>query len=173
MEMLCTLRSATETQRQALLKTPGALEPFLEDEEDFGDAKGAAFLELDIGEAWHGLQFLLTGTAWEGTPPLDFLVRGGDDVGDIPSDEGTARAFDAAGVKALAEALKQVSEHTLRARFNPTRLQAEDIYPGTWDEEEPAEDVDPLEELLSYFVELQKFAAAVAKRDLALLVHIG
>ena len=84
MEMLCTLRSTTESQRQALRAAPESLEPFLEDEEDFGDAKGAAFLELDIGEAWHGLQYLLTGTAWEGQPPLDFLVPGGDEVGDIP-----------------------------------------------------------------------------------------
>ncbi|RYZ36275.1 MAG: DUF1877 family protein [Myxococcaceae bacterium] len=173
MDMLCTLRSATETQLQALRKAPTRLEAFLEDEEDFGDAKGAAFLELDIGEAWHGLQFLLTGTAWEGTPPLDFLVRGGEDVGDIPSDEGTARVFDAASVKALAEALKTVPEDTLRKRFDPARLQAEDIYPGTWEEEEPAEDVDPLEELVSYFVELRKFTASVAKRGHALLVHIG
>ncbi|MCY1044270.1 YfbM family protein [Corallococcus sp. bb12-1] len=173
MNMLCTLRSATETQLQSLREAPTRLESFLEDEEDFDDAKGAAFLELDIGEAWHGLQFLLTDTAWEGTPPLDFLVRGGEDVGDIPSDEGTARVFDAAGVKALAEALKTVSEDTLRQRFDPARLQAEDIYPGTWEEEEPAEDVDPLEELVSYFVELRKFTAAVAKRGHALLVHIG
>ncbi|WP_223642435.1 YfbM family protein [Corallococcus sp. EGB] len=173
MEMLCTLRSTTEAQRQALREAPESLEPFLEDEEDFGDPKGAAFLELDIGEAWHGLQYLLTGTAWEGQPPLDFLVRGGDEVGDIPSDEGTARVFDAASVKALAEALKQTPVDALRERFDPARLQAEDIYPGTWDEEEPTDDVDPLEELLSYFVELQKFTAAVAKRGLSLLVHIG
>lgn len=173
MDMLCTLRSTTEAQRLALREAPRRLEAFLEDEEDFGDAKGAAFLELDIGEAWHGLQFLLTGTAWEGTPPLDFLVRGGEDVGDIPSDEGTARVFTPAEVKALAEALKTVPEATLRKRFDPATLQAEDIYPGTWEEEEPAEDVDPLEELISYFVELRKFTAAVAKRGHALLVHIG
>ena len=35
MEMLCTLRSATEAQRKALLKAPDTLEEFLEDEEDF------------------------------------------------------------------------------------------------------------------------------------------
>ena len=51
-------------------------------------------------------------------------------------------------------------------------MQAEDIYPGTWDGAAD-EDVDPLEELLSYFEELQKFTAAVAKRGHALLVHIG
>ncbi len=171
MEMLCTLRSATEAQRNALLQAPARLEDFLDDEEDFGDPKGAAFLELDIGEAWHGLQYLLTGTPWEGAEPLDFLVRGGEDVGDIPSDEGTARVFTPAQVKALSTALQEVSEATLRQRYDPARMQAQDIYPGTW--EEPEEDVDPLEELLSYFEELQKFMATMARRGVALLVHIG
>src|ERR1041384_6815447 len=105
MEMLCTLRSVTEAQSQALRETPDRLEDFLDDAEDFGDARGATFLELDIGEAWHGLQYLLTGTAWEGAAPLDFLVRGGEDVGDIPSDEGTARLLPPAQVKALSTAL--------------------------------------------------------------------
>ncbi len=171
MEMLCTLRSATEAQRAALLQAPEQLEDFLDDEEDFGEPKGSAFLELDIGETWHGLQYLLTGTPWEGAPPLDFLVRGGEDVGDIPSDEGTARVFSPAQVQALATALQQVTKQTLRARYDTAAMLAQDIYPGTWDE--PETEVDPLEELLSYFEELQKFVAQVAKRREALLVHIG
>ncbi|WP_141593770.1 MULTISPECIES: YfbM family protein [unclassified Myxococcus] len=171
MEMLCTLRSATEAQRVALLQAPERLEDFVDDDEDFGDPKGSAFLELDIGEAWHGLQYLLTGTPWEGSAPLDFLVRGGEDVGDIPSEEGTARVFTPAQVQALATALQQVTQKTLRARYDAPTMQAQDIYPGTWDE--PESEVDLLEELLSYFEELQKFMAAVAKRREALLVHIG
>ncbi|MBN1203720.1 MAG: YfbM family protein [Myxococcaceae bacterium] len=171
MEMLCTLRSATEAQRQALLKAPERLEDFLDDEEDFGDPEGAKFLELDVGETWHGLQYLLTGTAWEGAAPLDFLVRGGEEVGDIPSDEGTARVFTPAEVKQLSEALRALSLDTLRGRFDAGKLQQLDIYPGTWDE--PADDVDPLEELLSYFAELRKFLSQVAQRGHSLLVHIG
>ncbi|XXF79193.1 YfbM family protein [Myxococcaceae bacterium GXIMD 01537] len=171
MEMLCTLRSATEAQRLALLKAPASLEAFLDDEEDFGDATGSTFLELDIGEAWHGLQYLLTGTAWEGKAPLDFLVRGGEDVGDIPSDEGTARVMTVEQTRKLAAALDAVSEDTLRKRFDVDALMEQDIYPGTWDE--PTGDEEPLDELLSYFVELRKFVATVAKRGHALLVHIG
>ncbi|HSP77242.1 MAG TPA: YfbM family protein [Myxococcaceae bacterium] len=171
MEMLCTLRSLTENQRQRLLEEPDKLEEFLEDEEDFGDPEGARFLELDIGETWHGLQYLLTGTAWDGQPPLDFLVRGGEDVGDIPSDEGTARVFTPAQVKELSRVLGGLSEDTLLARYEPARLQAEDIYPGFW--EEPPPDLDPKEELLSYFQELRKFMAAVAERGQGLLVFIG
>lgn len=171
MEMLCTLRSATEAQRQALLQAPERLEDFLDDEEDFGDTEGTKFLELDIGEMWHGLQYLLTGTPWEGAAPLDFLVRGGEDVGDIPSDEGTARVFTPAQVKQLSEALQKLTSDTLRGRFDAGQMQQLDIYPGIWDE--PPDDLDPLDELLSYFAELRKFVSQVARRGHALLVHIG
>ncbi|OJH37122.1 YfbM family protein [Cystobacter ferrugineus] len=171
MEMLCTLRSLTENQRRALLAAPGQLEAFLDDEEDFEDAEGARFLELDIGETWHGLQYLLTHTAWEGQAPLDFLVRGGEDVGDIPSDEGTARLFTPAQVQELSRALQALPASTLRQRYEPARMQREDIYPGFW--EEPPPDLDPQEELLSYFEELKKFAASMARRGHALLVFIG
>jgi hypothetical protein len=171
MEMLCTLRSATETQRLALLKAPAQLQAFLDDEEDFGDSEGSRFLELDIGESWHGLQYLMTGTSWEGSAPLDFLVRGGEDVGDIPSDEGTARIFKPAEAKKLSEALHALSLDALRRRFDTGKMQELEIYPGLWDE--PADEVDPLEELISYFAELRKFVSQVAQRGHALLVHIG
>lgn len=171
MEMLCTLRSLTENQRQKLLAHPDKLEAFLDDEEDFGDAEGARFLDLDIGETWHGLQYLMTGSAWEGKAPLDFLVRGGEDVGDIPSDEGTARVLTADEVKALSKALDALPAKTLSGRYDAKKLQAEDIYPGMW--EEPPDDLDPKEELLSYFEELKKFMATVAKRGHGLLVFIG
>ena len=171
MEMLCTLRSLTDHQRQKLLEHPDKLEELIDDEEDFGDAEGVRFLDLDIGETWHGLQYLLTGTAWEGKAPLDFLVRGGQDVGDIPSDEGTARVFTPEQVKELSKALGALAESTLRKRYDPARLQQEDIYPGFW--EEPPPDLDPEEELFSYFEELKKFLAAVTKRGHGLLVFIG
>jgi hypothetical protein len=171
MEMLCTLRSLTEHQRRALLASPERLEDFLDDEEDFGDAEGARFLELDIGETWHGLQYLLTGTAWEGKAPLDFLVRGGENVGDIPSDEGTAHVFTADEVKALSTALGALSADTLRRRYEPKRMQELDIYPGFW--EEPPPELEPREELLSYFEELRRFVAAAAARGHGLLVAIG
>ena len=171
MEMLCTLRSLTEAQARALLAAPEQLEDFVDDEEDFGDPQGARFLELDIGETWHGLQYLLTGTSWEGQAPLDFLVRGGDEVGDIPPDEGTARIISPAQVQVLDKALRGLTEAKLRQRFNAQRMQELDIYPGTWDE--PLEGVEPVDELVSYFLELRQLVAAVAERKHALLVVIG
>jgi hypothetical protein len=38
---------------------------------------------LGLEKSWHGLHFLLTGDAWMGDPPLNFLTMGGEEVGDI------------------------------------------------------------------------------------------
>jgi hypothetical protein len=168
--MICLLRTLTAPQLLALREQPEALEDLLEDEEDFGDPEGARFLELDMGETWHALQYLLTGTAWEGQAPLDFLVRGGEEVGDIPHEEGTARVLPPEQVQELAKALRAVAEDPLRRRFDPARLEELEIYPGGWDQ--PQSEAPALEEVLSYLAELRTFTAAVAGRGLPLLVHI-
>jgi Domain of unknown function (DUF1877) len=51
--------------------------------------------EADLDKAWHGIHYLLTGTAWEGEPPLDFLVRGGRTVGTIEVGYSPARVLTA------------------------------------------------------------------------------
>jgi hypothetical protein len=47
--------------------------------------------EANLDKAWHGIHFLLTGTNWAGDPPLNFLVAGGAQVGDIDTGYGPAR----------------------------------------------------------------------------------
>jgi hypothetical protein len=34
----------------------------------------------DLEKSWQGIHYLLTGTAWEGDPPLNFLLAGGREV---------------------------------------------------------------------------------------------
>jgi hypothetical protein len=57
------------------------------DDEDIEDPHA----DLDVDKAWHGIHYLLTGTAWEGDPPLDFIVKGGSQVGDV--DDGALKDF--------------------------------------------------------------------------------
>ena len=38
--------------------------------------------ELEVDKAWHGLHFLLTGSAWEGSFSWIPVVAGGSEVGD-------------------------------------------------------------------------------------------
>lgn len=170
MPIICTLRSATDAQLARLLKAPDQLEDFLEDEEDFGDPAGAGFLELDLDTSWHGIHFLLTGTASEGHAPLDFLERGGREVGDVDLGYGPARAFLAAQVQAIHAALEQVDDAELAHRYDPQRMRMLEIHPDIWDR--PAEEGDPLAELLSYLGELRRFLARVSERGHGMLVYL-
>src|SRR5262245_45909058 len=59
---------------------------------------------LDLGKAWHGLHFLLTGTAWEGDGPLAAAILGGEEItGDLGY--GAARCLSPRGVAEVALAL--------------------------------------------------------------------
>ena len=89
MSMIGCFRRVPEARLRALLADPESITDFL-DEEGFAD--------FDIDKAWHGIHYLLTGTAWEGAAPLNFLVAGGRPVGDVDVGYGPARAFSGAEV---------------------------------------------------------------------------
>lgn len=87
----------------------------------------------DLDKAWHGLHFLLTGTAWEGEEPACYLVRGGEDLGD--ADElgyNVIQALSPPRVQRLAAFLNSLSRQELERRFDPERMMALDIYPEIW-----------------------------------------
>lgn len=128
-------------------------------------SKTAAALELttnegmrcDLDKAWHGIHYLLTGTAWEGTPPLDFLVEGGDQVGQIDPEHGPVRAFRHEQVRAIYDAVSVMGPYELRKRFNPRDMAAKEIYPDIWTKS-PDEDslrylMDSLDRLRGYLRE--------------------
>lgn len=124
---------------------------------------------LDIDKAWHGLHFLLTGDAWDGEPPLNFIVGGGAPIGDVDVGYGPARGFAPDEVRAIAAALAPITEATLRARFDPGAMMDEDIYPTIWDR--PAEEDDTLGYLVDYFSPLKAFVTETAEQGLALIVY--
>ena len=79
-------------------------------------------MSTDLDKAWHGIHYLLTGTAWEGGRPLNFLVAGGRPVGDIDVGYGPARVLSAAETRGAHEALTQLSDDDLRGRFDPAAM---------------------------------------------------
>jgi hypothetical protein len=129
-------------------------------EEDASDARA------DVDKAWHCLHFLLTGTAWEGEPPLDFIVRGGTEVGDEDVGYGPARAFRAREVAAIARALEPIGPDALRARFDAKRMEELEIYPGGspggWSEVDPRTD-----ETFGYFTGAYEDVKALVTRGAA------
>ena len=124
----------------------------------------------DLDKAWHGIHYLLTGTAWKGTPPLNFLVAGGREVGKLDVGYGPARVFTAAETRAVRDALDKCDDDGLRSRFNAAEMMKEGIYPEIWDRS-PEED-DTLGYLLEYLRILRGVLSEAVDRGHGLVVYL-
>lgn len=157
MSMVGNFRRLGETDLQRLLKAPDLIAGYLYEKppEEFGP-----FTDLDIDKAWHGIHYLLTGSACEGDFPLGFIVQGGAVIGEVDVGYGPARGFSAKEVGAIAKALAGLDADAMRARFNPQAMMAAEVYPRIWDRP-PAED-DTLGYLTEYYKQLRDFIAGAA-----------
>jgi hypothetical protein len=127
--------------------------------------------ETDLDKAWHGIHYMLTKTAWEGEPPLNFLLLGGTEVGDIDVGYGTARAITSDVVAEINEALSGIDKEALRRRFNPSEMMKLQIYPEIWDR--ASEEDDTFGYCAEYFDELQAFVTRTADQGLGLVIYIS
>jgi hypothetical protein len=71
MSMVLQLIAVPDAGLDSVLADAERLEAMLEGEGD------DAIAMVDRDKAWHGIHFLLTGTAWEGTGPKASLLLGG------------------------------------------------------------------------------------------------
>src|SRR5262245_61651019 len=99
MSMICELIEVDEAQIKKFLTNPESASEFLE-ENDGG---------MDLDKAWHGIHFLLTGSAWDGEEPLCFLVKGGEEIGDEDFGYGPARILSPNQIAAWADSLSAIS----------------------------------------------------------------
>lgn len=149
------------------------------DARDEAGGEGGAALALGEGEgddvgldkAWHAIHYLLTGTAWDGDPPLDLLVTGGTPVGDVDVGYGPARALTAAEVAEAHRALDGLSDEELRGRFDPAAMTDADIYPSIWDRA-PEED-DVLGYVMGHLAELRAFLARAAGAGMGAVISLS
>jgi len=167
MGMIGNLRRLGDADLKRLLEDPELVADYLDDESSAGFGPSA---DVDVDKAWHGIHFLLTGTAWEGDPPLNFLVTGGAEIGDVDVGYGPARGFGSAEVAQLASALGALPSSEVRRRFLPDRMMELDVYPSIWDRD-PEED-DTVGYLLAYYEDLRAFVSEAAAEGQALLVYL-
>jgi hypothetical protein len=112
---------------------------------------------VNLDKAWHGIHFLLTGTAWTSKPGAGQAVLGGREFGpDLGY--GPARLLNPAEVKAIARALEGQSPDSLASRFDVSAMEREDIYPTIWQREGR----EALQYLLHYYAALRSFYSKAA-----------
>ncbi len=122
----------------------------------------AATDRMIIDRAWHGIHYLLNGAAWSGDPPLDFIVRGGRELGHDDG-HGPARGFTSGELCEISIALEPFIPGILRKRFSVQSLLDEAIYPNAWTGDER-------EWLIDTYQQLKRFLAGGAERGLGLVV---
>jgi hypothetical protein len=139
--------------------------------EPLDDNEAAAFdtdRTIDIEKGWHGLHFLLTGTADEGDEPACYLVRGGEDI----DDEGIFHALRPREAKRFAEHLSGLSRSDLEKRFDPQRMMQLEIYPEIWTRP-PSATEQPLPWLLACFDDVQTFMSKSAAAGDGVIIRIA
>jgi Domain of unknown function (DUF1877) len=119
---------------------------------------------LSLDKAWHGVHYLLTGSAESTDGPAGQAVLGGKEAGDDFSGYGPARLFEPPLVAELAAALADPAvEEAAIARFDPPRMAELQIYPFGWDE------LDDREWVVGSLRELRGFYAEAADQGLGVV----
>ena len=122
---------------------------------------------LSLEKAWHGVHYLLAGSAESGPELRSQAVLGGMELGDDPegfSGYGPARYFRAAQVRELSEELRRPEvESEAVARFDPAKMSQLQIYPG-WSAGEQDK-----EWLMNAFQRLRDFYSNAAAQGRAII----
>ncbi len=163
MSMIGTFVQATDDEIGRLLSAPKELGDFLAHREESRDGR-----VVDIDKTWHALHWLLTGTEYEGEPPLNFILAGGTEIGDEDVGYGVPRAFTSDEVRGIDEALTQVPAADLLARYDGNAMR--DLYPGIWDI--PDERDANFDYLATNFDVLKGFIARAREQGLGLIAYL-
>ena len=126
---------------------------------------------MTIEKAWGGAHYLLTETAWEGEPPLNFLVGGGKYLEADGPWNTPPRTFSPAETREIKAALDRVSDEELRRRYAPERMMELEIYPEIWDRT-PDDGDDPLSEVMEGIGAVRDAVADAVRRGYGLLISL-
>lgn len=159
MGMVLELRAVPAGAAAALLEHPADVERALVD-------PAGPEAHVDLATSWHGVHYLLTGTAWDTSTTLGLAVLGGREVGDDVG-YGPPRLLEPGEVREIATALADVDHELLRQRFDPGAFAGAEIYPtGIWNE--AAFD----DYLLPHLADLTQFYSDAAQSGSAVLLEL-
>jgi hypothetical protein len=132
MGMVFEARMITEEQAARLRADDGMVEQLLFEDDGGDDAPGRL---VDLDKAWHGIHWLLTGSADETSTPTAWAIFGGSEIGE-DFGYGPARLLDPGQVRQVAAALEPIDRATLAGRMDARAMTSASVYPGIWDEHE-------------------------------------
>lgn len=166
MGMVGCFRRVSATDLQRLKANPGEIDTFLRDNGESG--RYEPFADFDVDKSWHGIHFLLTGSAWGDESLLSFICFGGKEIGEEYGYD-PPRAFDPAEVQQLAAALESLPAEVLADRYDPERMDRLKIYPEIWGRDGD----DGKSYILEYYEGLRDFILGGAREGEGLLVYLS
>ena len=122
MGMVGCFAAVDEGTLRRLMHDPGLISDYLHP--DGGDSEPPN--AIDIDKAWHGIHYLLTGTADRGAEALSWAVLGGVEIGEEIG-YGPARFLEPGEVQSVAAWLPD--DTVFRSRFDPQAMEKAKIYP--------------------------------------------
>jgi hypothetical protein len=130
----------------------------LEDEDSFEELLESDDDEasVDLDKAWHGIHWLLTGSAAPTDDVASDAIFGGEPVGEDLG-YGPPRLLPAERVSELSERLTELGTDALRVRMDPGAMEDAGVYPSIWDEDDVFDTY-----LMPAFESLRTFYAAAA-----------
>ena len=124
-------------------------------------------LETDLGQSWHALHFLFTGTADGGQPPASYLLKGGLDLNFGGTD---AHALSPRQLQEFRSFVDGLPDEELRSRFNPGKMTELHIYPEIiWKRDPEAS----LADVLEHHQRLSEFLRDAAGESQGCVIWIG
>ncbi|MFL5382014.1 MAG: YfbM family protein [Longimicrobiaceae bacterium] len=139
-----------------------------EQDEDAGKLRAAGIVDddlpeaVDIGQTWHGLHFLLAGSADDTGPGAAQAVLGGRETENDDFGYGPVRVMTPEETADVAAGLAALTEDEFAARHDADAMHAAEIY-GAFDE---------VEWLLEAFRQLRDYYAAARERGYGMLLAI-
>jgi hypothetical protein len=174
MSMIGNVLRLSPEQAAQLQADPDLIEAVLEACSGFGDSDDAAELgdlapQLDLQKNWHVLHYLLTGEAWGGSAPQNFLLSG-TEIGDDVTGYGPARLHSAAMTQSVSKYFETLDFAALLAGLDFGKMKAKDIY--AVDEASDAEKAVWVTELTENLQELREYLSLAAAKGELLLIWL-
>jgi Domain of unknown function (DUF1877) len=124
--------------------------------------------EVDLDKAWHGIHYLLTGSAESNGTLASKVIMGGENIGPDRG-YGPAQVLKPSEVKAIAQLLEQTTPDMLAKRYKPKEMTRADVYPEIWERDGD----EALQYVLEYYTKLTAFYKLAANRGQAVILVIS